>query len=229
MRVVVFGASGMVGRGVVRECVLADDVERVVVVGRSPSAESHAKLHDVVHADFSDFTAIEPELAGCDACFFCLGVTSSGRSETDYTRITYDTTIAAARAFVRASPSSVFVYVSGAGTDSTETKRSMWARVKGKTENALLAMPFRAAYMFRPALIQPRHGIVSRTPSYRIFYVLAWPLLPLLRAFPSLTTTTDRVGRAMLACVRTGAPRAIVTSRDINALAKATLASATTT
>jgi len=223
MRIVVFGASGMVGRGVVRACLLADDVERVLVVGRAPFDEQHAKLRDVVHADFSDFTAIENELAGHDACLFCLGVTSSGRSEAEYTRITYDTTLAAARAFVRASPKSVFVYVSGAGTDSTEKKRGMWARVKGKTENALLAMPFRAAYMFRPALIQPRNGIVSRTLSYRIFYTIAWPLLPLLRAFPSLTTTTDRVGRAMLACVRAGATRPIVTSRDINALAKASL------
>src|SRR5258708_3604089 len=151
MRVVVFGASGMVGRGVVRECLLADDVDRVLVVGRAPFDEEHAKLRVVVHADFADFTAIEPELAGFDACFFCLGVTSSGRSESEYTRITYDTTLAAAHTFVRASPKSVFVYVSGAGTDSTEQKRSVWARVKGKTENALLAMPFRAAYMFRPA------------------------------------------------------------------------------
>jgi uncharacterized protein YbjT (DUF2867 family) len=223
MKVVVFGASGMVGRGVVRECLLAQDVESVLVVGRAPFDEKHAKLRDLVHADFSNFTTIERDFAGYDACFFCLGVTSSGRSEADYTRITYDTTLAAARAFVHASPKSVFVYVSGAGTDSTEKKRGMWARVKGKTENALLAMPFRAAYMFRPALIQPRHGIVSRTRSYRIFYTLAWPLLPLLRAFPSLTTTTDRVGRAMLACVRTGAAKPIVMSRDINSLAKATL------
>jgi hypothetical protein len=180
-------------------------------------------LHDVVHMDFTDFTALEPAFAGCDACFFCLGVTSSGRSEAEYTRITYDTTIAAARVFVKASPQSVFVYVSGAGTDSTMKKRALWARVKGKTENELLAMPFRAAYMFRPAIIQPRHGVVSRTPSYRIFYALMWPLLPLLLAFPRLTTTTDRVGRAMLACVRGGAARPIVTSRDINALAKASL------
>jgi uncharacterized protein YbjT (DUF2867 family) len=223
MRVVVFGASGMVGRGVVRECLLADDVERVVVVGRSPFGEQHAKLRDVIHADFSDFTAIEPELAGFDACFFCLGVMSTGLSEAEYTRITYDTTLAAASAFVRAAPDSVFVYVSGAGTDSTEKKRTMWARVKGKTENALLAMPFRGAYMFRPALIQPRHGVVSRTRSYRIFYTLMLPLLPLLRAFPSITTTTDRVGRAMLASVRGGAPRPIVTSRDINTLAKTSL------
>jgi uncharacterized protein YbjT (DUF2867 family) len=223
MRVVVFGASGMVGRGVVRECLLADDVERVVVVGRSPFGEQHAKLRDVVHADFSNFTALESELAGFDACFFCLGVTSSGLTQADYTRITYDTTLAAARAFVRAAPNSVFVYVSGAGTDSTEKKRTMWARVKGKTENALLAMPFRAAYMFRPALIQPRYGVVSRTRSYRIFYTLLWPLLPLLRAFPSITTTTDRVGRAMLTCVRSGAARPIVTSRDINALANRSL------
>jgi len=221
MRIVVFGASGMVGSGVVRECLLAGDVESVLVVGRAPLGQQHAKLREIVHADFSDFTAIEPQLAGHDACLFCLGVTSSGRSEAEYTRITYDTTLAAARSFVRASPKSVFIYVSGSGTDSTEKKRSVWARVKGKTENALLAMPFRAAYMFRPALIQPRHGAVSRTRSYRIFYIVAWPLLPLLRAFPSLTTTTDRVGRAMLACVRTGAAGPIITSREINELATA--------
>jgi uncharacterized protein YbjT (DUF2867 family) len=224
MQVVVFGASGMVGRGVLRECLLADDVERVIVVGRSPLGMKHPKLRDIVHSDFSDFTALEPELANLDACFFCLGVTSSGLSEAEYTRITYDTTVAAARAFLRASPGSVFVYVSGAGTDATEKKRAMWARVKGKTENALLAMPFRAAYMFRPALIQPRHGIVSRTRSYRIFYVVMWPLLPVLRLFPGLTTTTDRLGQAMLACVRGNASAPIVTSRDINRLAKPSLA-----
>jgi uncharacterized protein YbjT (DUF2867 family) len=223
VRVVLFGASGMVGRGVLRECLLADDVEHVLAIGRAPIRDRHPKLRDLVHADFSDFTSIERELAGFDACFFCLGVSSAGRSEAEYTAITYDTTLAAARTFVRASPGSVFVYVSGAGTDSTEKKRAMWARVKGKTENALLAMPFKAAYMFRPALIQPRHGIVSKTRGYRIAYILAWPLLPLLRAFPSLTTTTDRLGRAMLTCVRAGAPRPIVTSRDINALAKPSL------
>ncbi len=213
----------MVGQGVLRECVLARDVDSVVVVGRAAIGDLGSKVTEVVHKDFAEFTAIALQLAGVDACLFCLGVSSAGMSEAAYTRITYDTTIAAAKTLLSVSPASVFIYVSGAGTDTSEKARGMWARVKGKTENALLAMPFKAAYMFRPAGIQPLHGIKSKTRSYRIFYYALWPVLPLLRVLlPSAMTTTERMGLAMLNLVRAGAPSSIVSTREINRLARAT-------
>jgi uncharacterized protein YbjT (DUF2867 family) len=222
MKVVIFGASGMVGQGALRECVLARDVESVIVVGRTALGGSiDPKVTEIVHKDFDDFTAIAPKLAGTDACLFCLGVSSAGMSEAAYTRITYDTTIAAAKTLLSVSPASIFIYVSGAGTDAKA--RGMWARVKGKTENALLALPFKAAYMFRPAGIQPLHGIKSKTRSYRIFYYALWPVLPLLRVvLPSAMTTTERMGLAMLNLVRSGAPSSVVSTREINRLARAT-------
>jgi len=216
MKIVLFGASGMIGQGVLRECLAAPDVERVVSVGRAPLGITHEKLREVIHADFTDFTPIAAELA-CDACLFCLGVSSAGMSEADYTRVTHDFTVAAAQTILRVSPSCTFIYVSGAGSD--EQARSMWARVKGKTETALLAMPFKAAYMFRPGGIQPMHGAKSKTRSYRIAYTVAWPLLPVLKAFGAITTT-ERLGRAMLNAVRRGAPSKYLGTREINALAR---------
>jgi uncharacterized protein YbjT (DUF2867 family) len=218
MKVLVFGASGMVGQGVVRECVRAIDVTEVVAVGRAPSGlPADPKFREIVHADLSDVTAIDDQLAGFDACFFCLGVTSAGLDEAAYTRVTYDFTLAPARALARHSPGITFIYVSGAGTDSTEKGRSMWARVKGRTENALLAL-FPNAYMFRPGGIQPRHGARSKTRSYRIAYAIAWPLLPLLKLVGAITTT-ERVGLAMLNVARRGADTKLLGTRDINRLA----------
>ncbi|HET6212143.1 MAG TPA: NAD(P)H-binding protein, partial [Micromonosporaceae bacterium] len=158
MKVILFGATGMVGQGVLRECLLDPDVQEVLAIGRTPTGTHHPKLREIAHTDFLDFSTIENALAGYDACFFCLGVSSAGMSEDAYRRVTYDVTMAAARALAAANPSMTFVYVSGQGTDSSEHGRSMWARVKGETENALLAMPLRA-YMFRPGYIQPMHGI----------------------------------------------------------------------
>ena len=215
MRVILFGATGMVGQGVLRECLLDPDVERVVSIVRTPSGTTNPKLREIVHRDFYDFTSIEHEFAGANACFFTLGVSSAGMSEADYRRVTHDITIAAAKSLLRVSPACVVIYVSGAGTGG----RAMWARVKGELENELLAMPFRAAYMFRPALIQPMHGIKSRTRFYRIFYAMTAPLLPLLRAFPQFVTTTELLGRAMLDVAKHGAAKRILESRDINALA----------
>jgi uncharacterized protein YbjT (DUF2867 family) len=193
----------------------------VQTVGRSALEQTHAKLRDVVHRDLLDYTAIESQLAGFDACFFCLGVTSSGKSEADYAHLTYDITLAAAETLARLNPQMTFVYVSGAGTDSTEQGRSMWARVKGRTENALVKLPFKAAYMFRPGVIQPLRGVRSKTSSYQIFYSLTRPLLPLLRALlPNTVLTTVIVGQAMLAVARRGSPKALLESADINALAK---------
>lgn len=219
MKVILLGASGMVGQGVLRECLLDPEVASVLSITRSPAGPQSPKLHEILHRDFLNFSAIEAELAGFDACFFCLGVSSAGTSEEDYRRITYGFTMAAAETLVRANPQMTFIYVSGAGTDSSERGRTMWARVKGQTENALLRLPFNAAYMFRPAAIIPMHGIKSRTKVYRVFYALFGPVLLLLKSLlPAYVTTTEKVGRAMLAVAKRGAPQRILENSDINKL-----------
>ncbi len=161
MKVLIFGATGMVGQGVLRECLSAQDVELVATVGRKATDARDTKLREIVHEDLSSYAAIEPELAGFDACFFSLGVSSAGMKEADYERITYGFTPAAAETLSRLNPGMTFIYASGAGTDSTEKVRAMWARVKGRTENALLRLPLKA-YMFRPGIIQPLDGIHNR-------------------------------------------------------------------
>ena len=219
MRVILFGASGMVGQGVLRECLLDPEVTAVLSIVRSPTGQQHPKFREIVHKDFFGFTSLEPELSGFDACFFCLGVSSAGMSEENYRRVTYDITLAAARRLAKLNPTMTFVYVSGAGTDSSERGRAMWARVKGQTENALLRLPFKAAYMFRPGVIVPLHGIKSRTMIYRVPYAVLGPILPLLkRLFPKYVTTTEKLGRAMLSAAKRGAPKAILESADINQL-----------
>jgi uncharacterized protein YbjT (DUF2867 family) len=229
MKVILFGASGMVGQGVLRECLIDQGVDAVLTVGRSPLATAQtrpglgptaqAKLHQLVQGDLRDLAAVEPELMGFDACFFCLGVSSAGMKEDEYRRITYDITLAAAETLVRLNPGMTFIYVSGAGTDSSGKGRVMWARVKGETENALLRLPFKAAYMFRPGVIVPLHGIVSRTRVYRLGYVIAKPLLPmLLRMFPHSITTTEQIGRAMLRVTREGYPKPVLEAQDICSL-----------
>ena len=219
MRVLITGATGMVGQGVLRECLVDPAVTQAVTLGRSAAGRRDAKLRELVHADFLDYSAVEAELGGLDACFFCLGVSSVGMSEPDYRRITYDYTLALARTLVRLNPDLTFVYVSGQGTNADG--RSMWGRVKGKTENDLLALHPKA-YMFRPGFIQPMHGVRSRTRVYRIAYAVTTPLFPVLRRlFPSSMTTTANVGRAMINVARDGAPTRILENRDINALAAA--------
>ena len=180
MKVILFGATGMVGQGVLRECLLDTDVESVLAVGRSATGQASPKLREIVHANFLDFSAIESQLTGYDACFFCLGVSSLGMDEERYRHLTYDITMAAATALAKLNPGMVFTYVTGRGTDSTEKGPLMWARVKGKTENDLLKLPFKAAYMFRPAGIQPLHGVKSKTGWVQAIYVGAAPLLSLL-------------------------------------------------
>jgi uncharacterized protein YbjT (DUF2867 family) len=220
MRVILFGASGMVGQGVLRECLLDPEVTAVLSVGRSAIGQTHAKLRELTHADFTDFASIAGELAGYDAGFFCLGVSSAGMKEAEYRHITYDFTLAAAQVLAQQNPDMTFIYVSGASTDSSEKGRTMWARVKGETENALLRLPFRAAYMFRPGVIQPLHGIKSKTRIYRALYTVMAPLLPAVRAlFPKLVITTEEVGRAMLAVARRGADKPVLENQDIAALA----------
>ncbi|MFO0755726.1 MAG: NAD-dependent epimerase/dehydratase family protein [Byssovorax sp.] len=219
MKVILFGATGMIGQGVLRECLLDGDVTEVLSIGRSATGEKHDKLREIVHADLFDLSAIEGDLAGYDACLFCLGVSSAGMSEADYRRVTFDLTLSVARTLLKTSPGMTFLYISGAGTDSTEKGSSMWARVKGETENALLALPFKSSYMLRPGLIQPLHGVTSRTKLYRAVYAVLSPLSPLFRALPGLATTTERLGKAMLIVARQGAPKRVLETRDINALA----------
>jgi uncharacterized protein YbjT (DUF2867 family) len=219
MKVILFGATGMVGQGVLRECLLDTSVESVLAIGRSRTGQRHAKLREIVHDNFLDYSAIESELTGYDACFFCLGVSSVGMSEERYRHLTYDITMAAARTLAKLNPQMVFAYVTGRGTDSTERGSLMWARVKGKTENDLLKLPFKAAYMFRPAGIQPLHGIRSKTGWVQAIYVAAAPLLSLLnRVAPKYMTTTEQVGRAMITVARDGFPRPVLESEDINAV-----------
>ena len=219
MKIILFGATGMIGQGCLRECLLDPDVERVLAVGRSPTGQQHAKLREIVHHDFSDYSAIESQLAGFDACFFCLGVSSVGMGEERYRHLTYDITLAAAKTLARLNPGMVFTYVTGRGTDSTEKGNLMWARVKGKTENDLLKLPFKAAYIFRPAGIQPLHGIKSKTAWYQAIYVAAAPVFTLLkRVAPKYVTTTEQVGRAMIKVARDGYPKPVLESEDINRL-----------
>ena len=216
MNVVLFGATGMVGQGVLRECLLNDAVHSVLAVGRSPTGQRHEKLREVVVPDVADLAAVESELVGLDACLFCLGVTSAGMSEAEYARLTYDLTVSVARTLLRLNPGMTFVFVSGAGTDSSEKGRVMWARVKGRAENAVLGMGFREAYAVRPAAIIPLHGITSRTRWIRIATTVLRPAFPLLRALlPNHVTTTEQLGRAMLKIAREGYPKRVIESRDI--------------
>ena len=217
MKVVLFGATGMVGQGVLRECLLDRGVESVLVVGRSPTGQRNAKLREIVHDDFLDYSTVESELAGYDACFFCLGVSSVGMDAERYRHLTYDLTMAAATTLAKLNPGMVFTYVTGRGTDSTEQGALMWARVKGKTENDLLKLPFKAAYMVRPAGIQPLHGVRSNLAWAQPIYVATAPLLGwLVRVAPGSMTTTERVGRAMISVARNGYPKPVLESEDIN-------------
>jgi uncharacterized protein YbjT (DUF2867 family) len=217
MKVILFGGSGMVGQGVLRECLLDPTIERVLSIIRNPTGQQNAKLAELVHKDFFDFSIIESQLTGFDACFYCAGPSAAGKTEEEYSRATYDMTLAAGKTLARLNPAMTFVYISGAGTDGTEKGRAMWARVKGRTENALLKLPFRAAYMFRPGVIQPLHGIQSRTRGYRIFYSITKPLLPVFRwLLPQYITTTELLGRAMIRVAQSGYPKRILETRDIN-------------
>jgi uncharacterized protein YbjT (DUF2867 family) len=221
MKVIIFGATGMIGSGVLLECLRSPRIESILAIGRSRTSLARPKLRELVHTNLFDYADIRDELSGYDACYFCLGVSAAGRNESDYTRITYDLTMAAARALFAVNPSITFCYVSGQGTDSTERGRLMWARVKGRTENALLALPFRA-FMFRPGFVRPAHGVRSRTALYRAVYAVAGPVYPILkRVFPKHVTTSENLGRAMIRVAVEEYPKRILENGDINALAEA--------
>jgi len=220
MKIILFGATGMVGQGVLRECLLSREVEEVITIGRTGTGQTNPKLQEIALKDLTNLTCIESQLSAFDACFFCLGVSSAGMNEQDYTRITYDLTVAVARTLLKLNPNMTFIYVSGTGTDSSEKGRSMWARVKGRTENEVLRMGFKAAYMFRPGFIQPMDGIKTKTPLYGFVYAVLGPLYPLLKALaPNYVTNTRQVGQAMIRAAALGAPKTLLENRDINALA----------
>jgi uncharacterized protein YbjT (DUF2867 family) len=215
--VLLFGATGMVGQGALRECLLDGRIDDVLVVGRTPTGRTAPKLREITRPDLHDLTPVADQLSEMDACLFCLGVSSAGLNEAAYRRVTYDLTIATARLLYQRRPELRFAYVSGQGTDTRG--RAMWARVKGETEDTLLALSPQT-YMLRPGFIQPQHGVRSKTQLYSIVYGVTAPLFPLLRrAFPGAVTTTERLGRAMVAIAADGAPKRILETRDINAIA----------
>ena len=215
MKVLIFGATGMVGQGALRECLRDDRVERVVTVGRTATGMRDAKLQEIVHRDLLSYSGMEESLKGFDACFYCMGVTSAGMKELDYDRVTYGFAVAAGEMLSHVNPQMKFIYVSGSGTDSSEQGRVMWARVKGRTENALLRLPL-DAYMFRPGFIEPMDGIQSKTASYRLFYSLGKPLLPVLRRMlPNQVLSTREIGQAMLNVARHGFEKRVLETPDI--------------
>lgn len=220
MRVLLFGATGMVGQGVLRECLLDPEINVVETIGRSATGVKNPKLREILHADMFRYSDIEDELRGFDACFFCLGVSSAGMPAEEYERLTYVLTTAVAQTLRQLNPEMTFVYVSGAGTDSTEKGRVPWARVKGKTENELLRL-FKNAYMFRPGAIQPMHDEQSKSAWVRIAVKVFKPLFPVLRRlFPKYVLTTEEIGRAMIQVARRGAPKHVLESSDIRELAQ---------
>ncbi|QKZ13302.1 epimerase [Spirosoma sp. KUDC1026] len=217
IRAIITGATGMVGEGVLLEALQHPDVEQVLVINRKPGGLSHPKLKEVIHDNFLDLSPISDQLANYNACFFCLGVSSLGMSETDYRRITYDLTLHVAETLVKQNPDMTFCYVSGAGTDSTEKGSMAWARVKGKTENTLLRLPFKAAYMFRPGFIIPVDG----QKNVKTYYRFLLPILPLLKGvFSSYISSMHDLGLAMINTVRLGYEKPILEVKDINQLAK---------
>jgi uncharacterized protein YbjT (DUF2867 family) len=220
MKVILFGASGMVGQGALRELLNDREVTAVLSIGRSATGQRHTKLKELVQEDVGDLAMLEHELGTFDACLFCLGVSAVGLSESDYKRITYDLTLKVAQTLERLNPKMTFVYVSGGGTDSTERGGVMWARVKGATENALLSMLFPRVYMLRPGFIRPLNGVVSKTGWYRALYAVMGPVYPLLkRYFPGQVTTTEELGLAMLHLLKRGFTARVLENRDIVALA----------
>ena len=216
IRVIVTGATGMVGEGVLHECLLHPAIEHVLIINRRPAGMEHPKLEEIIHTNFMDLSPISDRLRNYDACFFCLGVSSVGMKEQRYTELTYTLTMNAARVMVAQSPQMQFCYISGANTDSTEKGRSMWARVKGKTENDLMKLPFKKVYAFRPGYMQPTPGLKNTNKGY---YLFAW-LYPLWKVvFPNFVTTLKQLGLAMINAVIKGYDKNVIEVKDIKVLA----------
>ena len=220
MKVVILGSTGMVGKGVLLECLEDSRIEKVLLINRQSCQVSNEKITEVLHSDFLNMSNLSASLAGFDACFFCMGITSAGMDEKGYSKITYELTRQFAEIFIRANPDSIFCYVSGAGTDSSEKGRIMWARVKGKTENTILAMPFKKAFMFRPGYIHPMKGVKSKTGWYNMFYVVLKPLYFLLKPAKAYVTDSATLGKAMINTAINGYDKNIIESVDINILGR---------
>jgi hypothetical protein len=211
----------MVGKGVLLECLDSPDVEAVLVINRQPLGMQHPKLTEIIHKDFYDLSGIRQELQGYNACFFCLGISSVGLSDTAYEKITYTLTMHFATTLLALNPDMTFCYVSGTGTASDEQSRLAWANIKGKTENAIRALPFKASYMFRPGVIQPLRGVKAKSGLVNFLYLALSPVLYLLKTLsPSTITTSVRIGQAMINAVLNGYAKPILENGDINALAK---------
>jgi hypothetical protein len=217
---IITGATGMVGKGVLLECLESPDVDSVLLINRQPIGLQHEKIKEIIHQNFYDLAPLRAEIAEYNTCYFCAGITSAGKSEGEYRKITYDLTVGFAKSMVEINPQITFCYVSGSGTDSTEKGKSMWARVKGETENTLLKLPFKDVYMFRPALIQPKKGIRSRTGIYNFTYALLKPFYPVLRRFPNIFTTTELFGQAMINVIKMSYDKSILENSDINLVAR---------
>jgi nucleoside-diphosphate-sugar epimerase len=212
LRAIVTGSTGMVGEGVLHECLKHDDVDSVLVVNRKPCGVEHSKLKEIIHKDFCDLSSIEEQLAGYNACYYCAGVSSVGKTEIEYKHITYDLTMSFAKTIIKLNPEMTFCYISGVGTYSTESGRSMWARVKGKTENDLIKLGFKSAYAFRPGYIQPTKGLKNTYKAYKIFA----PFYPLWKIiFPKYVSTLEEIGLAMINSTLYGSSKQILECRDI--------------
>jgi uncharacterized protein YbjT (DUF2867 family) len=220
IKAIIFGSTGMVGQGVLQECLESPQVASVLVVNRRPGGVTHEKLREVIQPEFCDLSALVPLFADYNTCFYCLGVSAVGLSEKEYHKTTYDLTIKVAGMLLKTHQDFTFCYVSGAGTDSSERGRIMWARVKGKTENAVLSMPFKQAFVFRPGYIQPLKGIRSRTRAYNLFYTLFKPFYFILKPFKSMVTDTSSLGKAMINIAQKGYRKRVIDIADINKLAR---------
>jgi hypothetical protein len=217
IKAIISGVTGMVGEGVLHECLLHPGVDGVLVINRKPCGVIHPKLKEIIHQDFFDFSAIEDQLSGYNACYFCLGVSSVGMKEPEYYKLTYTLTMHVAQTLSKLNADMTFCYVSGGGTDSTEKGRSMWARVKGKTENDLMKLPFKQVFAFRPGYMHPTKGLKNVLPYYKY---LSW-MYPFFRAvFPNFVSTLAELGLAMINVTRFGYSKAIIDVKDIIILAK---------
>jgi uncharacterized protein YbjT (DUF2867 family) len=216
MKVIITGSTGMVGKGVLLECVESEHVDEILIVNRSPIGEEFPKTKELLVQDFFDLSPIEDQLKGYDACYFNLGTTAVGKSEEQYSRITYDLTLNFAKTLVIQNPEMVFTYVSGTGTSTKMNSSMMWANVKGKTENDLLEMGFKDAYMFRPGIILPLKGIRTKM-WYQFLYDVMRPLNPLFRKMKSVTDTI-RIGQAMINVTLNPQEKKILEPEDINAV-----------
>ena len=220
IKAILLGSTGMIGQGVLRECLANANVESVLVINRQTCGISHPNMKEIIHENFFDFVGLTGEMTGYNTCFFCLGISSAGLKENEYRRITYDLTLNVAKTLVELNKEMVFCYISGTGTDSSEKGRIMWARVKGKTENDLLALPFRRAYMFRPGFIHPMNGVKSKTRLYNIIYTILKPLYLVLKHSDSMVTNTETFGKAMIFAVLKGYGKNILANRDINKIVR---------